>query len=243
MTTPHNSLFLSIIIPACNEEKRIGLSLRIILNYLDSRRIAAEIIVVDDGSSDRTAEIAKEILAQWADSKVISFPKNRGKGAAVREGMLQARGELILFTDCDLSTPIVELEKFLPLIREGYQMVIASRALPDSQIKKRQSWFRERSGQVFNLLVRGLLLKGYKDTQCGFKLFQKEAARAIFSRLQTEGFAFDVEALLLAEQLGLRVAQLPVVWINSPESKVHLVKGSCQMLFDLLKLRLKKKRT
>jgi dolichyl-phosphate beta-glucosyltransferase len=150
---------------------------------------------------------------------------------------------LILFTDCDLSTPIEELEKFLPLIREGYQIVIASRALPDSQIKKRQGWFREHSGKVFNLLVRWLVLTGYKDTQCGFKLFQEEAARAIFSRLETKGFAFDVEVLLLAEQLGLRVAQVPVVWINSPESKVHLVKSSCQMLFELLKLRLKKRGT
>jgi dolichyl-phosphate beta-glucosyltransferase len=155
--------------------------------------------------------------------------------------MLQARGELILFTDADLSTPIEELEKLLLLAREGYQIVIASRALSGSEIKKRQSWLREHLGKGFNLLVRWLVLRGYKDTQCGFKLFQKGAAKAIFSRLQIGGFAFDVEALLLAEQLGLSVGQVPVVWINSPESRVHLVKSSCQMFFDLLKIRKKKK--
>lgn len=237
----HNHIFLSIVIPAYNEEKRIGLSLRKIIDYLELRNFSAEIIVVDDGSSDRTAEISREILADWSVSQVISFPENRGKGAAVKEGVLKAGGELVLFTDADLSTPIEELEKFLPLTEQGFDLVIASRALPESEIRKRQSWLREHMGKSFNLLVRLLLLNGIKDTQCGFKLFKKEAAREIFSRLQTTGFAFDVEVLLLARKLGYKIAQVAVVWINSPESRVRLFRSSIQMLWELLKIKRRKK--
>lgn len=235
-----NSIYLTVVVPAYNEEKRIGFSLFRIKDYLQSRKIGAEIIVVDDGSIDRTGEVAREILADYPEFSLINFPVNRGKGAAVRAGMLQARGELVLFTDADLSTPIEELEKFLPLAREGYEVIIGSRALPDSIIKERQSWWREHLGKCFNLLVRLLVLKGFKDTQCGFKLFRKEAARDIFSRLETEGFTFDVEVLLLARKLGYRIAQLPVVWVNHPETRVRLVSGSLKMLGELIKIRRKK---
>lgn len=228
---------LSIIIPAYNEEKRLGLTLRKILDYLDTRQIQAEIIVVDDGSTDRTAELAGEILRDWPLYRIISLPENLGKGAAVKEGMLRASGDYILFSDADLSTPIEELEKMLPLAREGYELVIASRALPMSEIKKRQSWLRENMGKTFNFLVRLLLLKDIKDTQCGFKLFQKEAAEKIFSEMQCCGFAFDVEVLLLARQLGYKIAQVPVVWVNSPESRVGLISSSLKMFFELLKIR------
>ncbi|MCR4396539.1 MAG: glycosyltransferase family 2 protein [Candidatus Saccharicenans sp.] len=236
-----NSLYLSVVVPAFNEEKRIGFSLFRIKDYLQSRNISAEVIVVDDGSTDRTAEEAGEIMADYPEFRVITLPVNRGKGAAVRSGVLQARGELVLFTDADLSTPIEELEKFLPLAREGCQVVIGSRALPESQIKERQGWLREHLGKFFNLLVRLLVLKGFKDTQCGFKLFRKEAAREIFLRLETEGFAFDVEVLLLAQKLGYKICQVPVVWVNHPESRVRLVRGSLEMLGELLRIRRKKK--
>ncbi len=234
-----NNIYLSVVVPAYNEEKRIGFSLFRIKEYLQSRHLSAEIILVDDGSTDRTAEVSREIMEGYPDFRVITLPQNRGKGAAVRAGMLQARGELVLFTDADLSTPIEELEKFLPLIREGYDLVIGCRALPESIIKERQSWLRERLGKCFNLLVRLLVMRGFRDTQCGFKLFRKEAAREIFFRLETEGFAFDVEALLLARRLGFRVAQVPVVWINHPQSRVRLVRGSLSMFIDLLKIRKK----
>ncbi|MGB9906711.1 MAG: dolichyl-phosphate beta-glucosyltransferase [Candidatus Saccharicenans sp.] len=236
-----NSIYLSVVVPAYNEEKRIGFSLFRIKDYLQSRNISAEVIVVDDGSTDRTAEEAGEIMADYPEFRVITLPVNRGKGAAVRSGVLQARGELVLFTDADLSTPIEELEKFLPLAREGCQVVIGSRALPESQIKERQGWLREHLGKFFNLLVRLLVLKGFKDTQCGFKLFRKEAAREIFLRLETEGFAFDVEVLLLARKLGYKICQVPVVWVNHPESRVRLVRGSLKMLGELLRIRRKKK--
>ncbi|MDI6698866.1 MAG: glycosyltransferase family 2 protein [Candidatus Saccharicenans sp.] len=236
-----NNIYLTVVVPAYNEEKRIGFSLFRIKDYLQSRHLSAEIILVDDGSTDRTAEVALEIMEDYPDFRVITLPLNRGKGAAVRAGMLQARGELVLFTDADLSTPIEELEKFLPLIREGYDLVIGCRALPESIIKERQSWLREHLGKCFNLLVRLLVMRGFRDTQCGFKLFRKEAAREIFFRLETEGFAFDVEVLLLARRLGYRIAQLPVVWINHPQSRVRLFRTSLSMLVELLKIRNLKK--
>ncbi|MGB4704912.1 MAG: dolichyl-phosphate beta-glucosyltransferase [Candidatus Saccharicenans sp.] len=236
-----NQPYLSIVIPAFNEEKRIGFTLFLIKDYLESRKIEAEVILVDDGSQDRTAEVAREVMADYPRFRLIQLPVNRGKGAAVRTGMLEASGELILFTDADLSTPIEEMEKLLPLAREGYQVVIGSRALPGSEIKKRQGWLRERMGKFFNLLVRLLVLRGFRDTQCGFKLFQREAARNVFSRLQTDGFAFDVEALVLALSAGYRVAEVPVVWINHPESRVRLFRSSLKMFCELLKIRQRKK--
>jgi len=229
-------IFLSIVIPAYNEEKRIGQNLQTIKDYLKRIAIRAEIIVVDDGSSDSTAAISTKALQDWPEAKVVSLPENRGKGAAVREGVLKARAEFILFTDADLSTPIEELEKFLPLAERGCEAVIGSRALPESKILKRQSWLREHMGKTFNLLVRTLLLRGIKDTQCGFKLFRKEVAKKIFSQLKTEGFAFDVEALMIARKLGCRMAQVPVVWINCPDSRVHMIKSSWKMLAEIIKL-------
>jgi dolichyl-phosphate beta-glucosyltransferase len=236
-------IFLSIVIPAYNEAIRIGQSLQTIKDYLKGKAIKAEIIVADDGSSDSTAEISRKALRDWPEAEVISLPENRGKGAAVREGVLKAKAELVLFTDADLSTPIEELEKFLPLAHQGFAVVIGSRALPESKVLKRQSWLREHMGKTFNLLVRLLLIKGIKDTQCGFKLFRKEAAKEIFSQLKTEGFAFDVEALMIARKLGYRIAQVPVVWINCPDSRVHMIKSSLKMLtemFKLIPLRVKK---
>ncbi len=236
-----NQPYLSIVIPAYNEEKRIGFTLFLIKDYLESRKIEAEVILVDDGSQDRTAEVAREVMADYPRFQLIQLPVNRGKGAAVRTGMLEASGELILFTDADLSTPIEEIEKLLPLAREGYEVVIGSRALPGSEIKKRQGWLRERMGKFFNLLVRLLVLRGFRDTQCGFKLFRREAARNVFSRLHTDGFAFDVEALVLALSAGYRVAEVPVVWINHPESRVRLFRSSLKMFCELLKIRQRKK--
>lgn len=203
---------------------------------MKGRKLTAEIIVVDDGSSDRTSSLARSILADWPLSRVISFEKNRGKGAAVKAGVLEARGELILLTDADLSTPIEELEKFWP--RAGdYQVVIGSRALPASDLRIRQSHLRESLGKFFNLLVRWLVLSDFKDTQCGFKLFTGPAGQEIFSRLKTTGFAFDVEALLLARKLGYKIAEVPVAWANSPDSRVKLISSSVKMFLELLRIR------
>jgi dolichyl-phosphate beta-glucosyltransferase len=211
-----------------------------IRDYARGQKWLTEIIVVDDGSQDGTADLARSQLADWPWSKVISLKKNQGKGAAVKEGVLAAQGELILVTDADLSTPIEELGKFYPLVAGHYDLIIGSRALPASDIRKRQSCLRETMGKSFNRLVRWLVLPDFKDTQCGFKLFKKEAAREIFIRIKTSGFAFDVEVLLLARQLGYKVAEVPVIWINSPDSRVKLFSSSVKMLFELFHLSLRK---
>ena len=231
------SIFLSVVFPAYNKKTRIAASIDATIAYLVGKPFVAEIIVVDDGSCDRTAEAAGAALAGRIPSRVIRREKNRGKGASVREGVLAASGEVILFSDDDLSTPIGEFDKLLAALQAGADVAIGSRALPESDIRVRQRRPRELMGKTFNLLVRLLVLKGYRDTQCGFKAFRRAAAIDLFSRLQTEGFGFDVEVLALCRQLGYRVAEVPVVWSDSRPSRVRLVRGSLGMLGEILRIR------
>jgi len=228
---------LSVVIPAFNEETRIVATLASLKAYLLSKRSESEIIVVDDGSRDRTADLAEEALRGWTNSRIVRFPRNLGKGAAVKEGILLAQGDLILFSDADLSTPIEELEKLRPWTERGFDLVIGCRALPDSDIQIRQARIREMLGKTFNLLVRLLVMKGICDTQCGFKLFRKEAARKIFPLVRTRGFCFDVEVLSLAQKNGFRIRQVPVIWRNSPKSEVKIVRSSVAMFADLWRVR------
>lgn len=229
---------LSIVIPAYNEEERIGQTLRTIREYLVRQDYAAEMIVVDDGSGDRTAEKATEALRGMKNARIIRSPTNIGKGYSVKEGILHSRGELVLFSDADLSTPIEELKKFLPWLQEGYDVVLGSRAFPDSDIQIRQNFFRELMGKTFNVFVRLWLIKGIPDTQCGFKLFRGDVAREIFRLVRTKGFSFDVEALYLCLRSGYKIKQVPVCWRNSPPSKVRIFKSSVQMLLELIMIRL-----
>lgn len=226
--------YLSVVIPTYNEAARLGPSLESLRAFLERRFSRFELIVVDDGSGDGTAALARG----FAGVRVLELGFNRGKGAAVREGMLAADGEFVLFTDADLSTPIEQMEPFLERLKAGADLVIGSRALPGSELRVRQSRLREGMGKVFNRLMRALCGLPYRDTQCGFKAFTREAARAIFSRARIDGFAFDVEALSIARTLGLKVEEHPVRWINSPLSRVRIVAHSLEMLRDVLRIRL-----
>ncbi len=231
---PQNNPYLSIIIPAYNEEKRIGDSLDKILKFLAGFDYTFEIIVVDDGSSDGTSDIVNKY---GNNIHLISQPGNMGKGAAVRAGMLAAKGELRVFSDADLSTPIHELNKVIPIINEGYDIFIGSRALDYSSIKEHQPFYREFMGKTFNKIVQALVIKGIKDTQCGFKAFTKEASETVFRQAKIDGFGFDVEILYLANKAGLKAKEVSVEWYNDERSKVNPVTDSLKMFLELLKIK------
>jgi len=222
---------LSVVVPALNEEDRLPRTLERIGSHLGRRRERYELVVVDDGSRDRTAE-----RAQAAGATVLRNETNRGKGYAVRRGMLAARGARRLMTDADLSTPIEELDRLCARMDEGHDVVIGSRARPGARIEVRQPWYRESMGRLFNLFVRALVVPGVTDTQCGFKLFSAAAARDVFSSARLDGFSFDVEVLFLARRKGYRIAEVPVVWRNDAASRVSLVRGFLAFP-DLLRIR------
>lgn len=227
---------LSIVIPAYNERERIQNTLRETLDFLRSqppRRF--EVIVVDDGSQDGTPTQVESL----EDPAVRCLPlgRNRGKGAAVRTGILDAKGDRILFMDADLSTPIEELQLLEDAMDRGFHIAIGSRALPESRLERRQPLPRELMGRTFNVLVKQILFSGIADTQCGFKLFTRPVARELFGNQQLDGFAFDVEVLWLAQQANIPILEVPVRWRHEDRSKVSPVTDSSKMLFDLLKLR------
>jgi len=226
--------WLSVVIPAFNEAGRLPASLARILAFLRGHAASYEVVVIDDGSRDGTAAAVRSI--EDAGLTLLSNPINRGKGYSVRRGMLAARGARRLMTDADLSTPIEELTRLLGAMDAGYDVVVGSRALPESRIEVRQPRYRESMGRVFNALVQVLVLPGIHDTQCGFKLFTAAAAQQAFSRASLDGFAFDVEVLALAQRAGCRLVEVPVVWRNDAASRVGSLSGS-QGFLDLLRIR------
>ncbi len=231
---------LSIIIPAFNEEDRLPASLGAISAYLAARPSSprVEVLVVDDGSGDATGTRAEDAGRRYGlDLRVLRLPQNCGKGFAVRTGCLEAAGRFVLVTDADLSTPIYEWEK---LAAADAPVAIGSRALDESLVKEAQPLYRKAMGKLFNRLVRLVAVPGIRDTQCGFKLFSREAAREIFSRAKVDRFAYDVEALLLARQLGYAIAEVPVLWFNSKDSRVTLF-GGAQAYWDVLRIRFRTK--
>jgi len=218
---------LSILIPAYNEERRLPATLATLAAFLDGRSFRfLEVVVIDDGSRDRTAAIVRERMQSYPWLRLVENPGNRGKGYAVRHGMEEARGELVLFTDADLSSPIEELDKLWAAVqRESADGAIGSRALDRSLVGVRQPWAREMMGRFFNLHMRLVTGLPYRDTQCGFKLFNARACRTIVPRQRSERFGFDVEILYIARRHGLRIVEVPVRWNNVEGTKINLLNG------------------
>lgn len=233
---PVTSTFVSVVVPTYNEEARIQRNLEKLVEYLKVKFLHFEVIAVDDGSRDDTPRKIAEVARKDPRVRHFPFSTNRGKGFVVREGILKARGDVIFFTDADLSTPVEEIEKALQGWSEGYPVIIASRRHEQSVIRLRQNWLRETIGMGFNLLVRMLLPLPFRDTQCGFKGFSQKAAREIFSRVHIEGFAFDAEMLLIAKRLGYSIKEIPICWTNSPESKVRPLRHSLLVVGELLRI-------
>jgi dolichyl-phosphate beta-glucosyltransferase len=230
---------ISIIIAAYDEEKRIQPSLFKIKEYVTEQGVDYEIIVVDDGSTDRTSKVVTYLTKGIPHLKFIRYEKNRGKGYALRTGVLASKGEAVLLTDADLSTPIEELSVLLPLISDKKcDIAIGSRALALSKIIKKQPWWRQSMGKLFNKIVKILIVNDFDDTQCGFKLFSGNIARDLFKEARINRFAYDVEILALAKKKGYRIIEVPIKWINSPESKVNPIQDSFNMIVDLLRIRL-----
>ena len=229
--------YISIVIPARNEEARLGLSLVTIADYLDRENIHAEILVVDDGSTDRTARVAAEGL-EGRRGRVIALEENRGKGHAVRRGVLEAAGRWVLMTDADLSTPIEEYARLAQAVRDhDLDLAIGSRALPDSRVEIHQHPVRETMGKTFNLLMRAMTGLDFRDTQCGFKLLDRKRTQPLFERMVVDRFAFDVELLFLSVRFGLSVREVPVIWRNSPGSRVSVIGDPLNMLWDVARVR------
>jgi dolichyl-phosphate beta-glucosyltransferase len=229
---------VSVVIPAYNESHHIPKILQAIDNFFHIRNLSREIILVNDGSHDNTEQIALSFRDSIAGLTVLGNDRNRGKGFSVRKGMLKASGSLILMTDADQSSPIEEFDKLLPPVRNGHtDIAIGSRALKNSEIIVHQPFYREPLGYLYNDFIQLLILKGIEDTQCGFKLFRREVARDVFSRVTVNGFAFDVEALHVAKKLGYRITEVPIQWRNDPDTRVKLIRHGTKMLIDLLRIR------
>lgn len=228
-------VYLSLIVPSFNEEHRLPATLDRLRDYLDGQSYSYEVLVVDDGSADGTGALVEERAAAWEALRCVRNGRNRGKGYSVRHGVEEARGKDILFSDADLSTPIEEAEALLvPIARGECDIAIASRALPESQLEERQPWWRESMGRMFNRIVQYLIVPGIVDTQCGFKAFRGDVARHLFRLQRLEGFAFDAEVLFLARKFDYRIKEVPVRWINSPDSRVSGLRHSWAMFWEVV---------
>lgn len=227
----------SLVIPAYNESSRIRPTLVEILRYAAERQWDAEILVVDDGSRDDTAEIVREYGRAHPQIQLVQNPGNRGKGFSVRNGMLHAHGDICLFTDADLSSPIAEAEKLFDAIRQGADIAIGSRWLRAELQTERQPLYRQAFGRIFNLLLRLVLGLRFKDTQCGFKAFRREAVQRIFPMQRVERWGFDPEILFLARRMGLRAVEVPVVWAHSEGTRLHPFRDGLRMFGDVMRIR------
>jgi dolichyl-phosphate beta-glucosyltransferase len=231
--------YLSIVIPAFNEARRLPATLQAVQAHVKAAGYATEVLVVIEPSPDQTLQVAEAVRPGFPELRVIANDRHRGKGFAVKTGMLAARGQFVFFTDADLSTPLSHLTGALQIFRDqrSVDVVVGNRQHPRSHILQRQNFVREAMGKTFNKLVRFMAGLEISDTQCGFKGFRQAAAREIFGRLRTDGFSFDVEVLLLARHLHFKVVDMPVQWSNSTETKVHVLRDSVRMLRDVAAVR------
>ena len=232
-----SEVVLSVVIPAYNESSRLPSTLQAVLGLLQSRSEPYEVVVVDDGSTDDTADLMQRVCREAPAVRLLRHSANFGKGTAVRNGMLNARGEYLLFTDADLSAPISDAERLLEPLKNGYDVALGSRGMRPEWISLRQSRVRETAGKLFNVCIRSIARLDFRDTQCGFKAFRRQAAKTIFARQRIPGFGFDVEILFLARKFGCRVLEVPVHWAHSEGSKVRLLRDSARMFLDLLRIR------
>lgn len=232
-------LELSVVIPVYNEESRVGETLEYSLVYLKKKKIRSEILVVDDGSKDKTLEVVRKFKTKAGGGiavKILKHEMNRGKGAAVQTGALAAKGETILFMDADNATPLSEFDKFKPLLKEGIEVIVGSRAVNRKEVKIPQPLYRQALGRLANLLIQLMVVPGIWDTQCGFKAFSRNASRRIFPLQTIKRFGFDFELLFLAHKLGFSMREISVQWFNSPNSKVRM--GDYVLTFiELLSIR------
>ena len=233
-----SKIYLSVIIPAYNEEKRLPKTIEDIGNYLKNQNFESEIIIVSDGSTDKTVEVAKSFSNKFKNLKIIDYKENKGKGFGVREGMLKAKGDFRIFTDADNSTPISEIEKFWKEFETGADIVVGSREIKGAILDPPQPLFRRFVGECFKLLRKIIVgLWEIQDTQCGFKCFKKETVERIFLKCKIDRFAFDPEILILAKKAGYKIKEVPIYWRNDLMSKVK-IKSIFKMAADLIKIRL-----
>jgi dolichyl-phosphate beta-glucosyltransferase len=232
-----NDLSYSIIIPAYNESERLTVSLPKVLDYIDKEGLQAEVIVVNDGSGDGTAEVVRRFALLHPEIRLVENPGNRGKGYSVRNGMLHAHGNILLFTDADLSSPIYEAGKLFDAIVSGADVAIGSRWLRAELQTERQPWHRQLYGRLFNLALRITLGLKYRDTQCGFKAFTRGAAQTIFTRQRIERWGFDPELLFLSDKFKLRTVEVPVEWAHDHRSKINPLRDGLKMALEMLSVR------
>jgi dolichyl-phosphate beta-glucosyltransferase len=232
-------IYLSLVIPAFNEENRLPRTLERVGKYFLQQSYTYEVIVVDDGSADRTSTVVKNFQKDQPQLQLIRLPKNRGKGFCVRKGILESKGRFVIFTDADLATPIKEVEKILPHLDRGFDVVIGSRRHADSKIVKPQNWRRRQIGRAYNQVNRWLGIRDVEDVPCGFKGFRREAAEIIFNATKLDGYVFDAEVLYLTQNIyNFRWRQVPIEWENYPSSKINLLRDPIVMSLDLFKIKL-----
>ncbi len=239
-----SDILLTLVMPAYNESKRIGLTLEKTLLYLDRQPFGSEIIVVDDGSQDHTAQIVENSPAHASQVYLLRNESNRGKGYSIRRGVAQARGRFVGFTDADYKTPIEEFDKILPWLQENWDVVIGSRGLGGSRIEVTQPLYRRLGSKAFAIAMHTLIgLPHIHDTQCGFKFFQRAVALDVFANQQVDGYMFDVESLAMAERLGYRIKEVPIRWQNDVDSRYRVVSGTLRNFSELIRIRFRLWRT